>query len=87
MAIAFDPANKIITLDTFNVSASQIWSRWVDWVVLSDNSKYLPAFSQIGGVAPIALYIYLENGWKIRPQEVDGLTTITGNLLVQGGGL
>jgi hypothetical protein len=86
MAITFDAANKIIQLDTFSVSASEIWSRWIDWVVLSDNAKYLPAFSQLGGVAPVALYIYLENSWKVRPQEANGITSITGNLLVQGGG-
>jgi len=86
MAITFDAANKVITLDTFNVSASQLWSRWVDWVVVLDNSKYLPAFSQLGGVAPVALYLYLENGWRVRPQEANGTTKITGNLLVQGGG-
>ncbi len=86
MAITFDPGTKIITLDSFTVSASEIWSRWVDWLVLSDNLKYLPAMSQIGGVAPVALYLYLENGWRVRPQEADGQTSITGNLLVQGGG-
>jgi hypothetical protein len=34
----------------------------------------------------VALYLYLENGWRVRPQEANGVTTITGNLLVQGGG-
>lgn len=81
MAITFDPANKVIMLDVFNASASTIWSRWVDWLVLSDNIKYPPAFSQVGGVAPIALYLILENGWRVRPQEASGITTITGNLL------
>ncbi len=84
--ITFDPINKIITLDSFNVSASQIWSRWIDWFADSDNFKYLPAMSQIGGVAPVALYLYLENGWTVRPMEDNGLTIVTGNLLVQGGG-
>lgn len=86
MAITFDPANRIIQLDSTTVSASQIWSRWVDWVALSDNAKYLPAFSQLGGVAPVALYIYLENGWRVRPLEQNQTLVITGNLLVQGGG-
>jgi len=86
MAIVFDPATQIITLDTLSVSTSQLWSRWVDWVATSDNAKYLPAFSQLGGVAPVALYITLENGWKVRPMEAAGQTTVTGNLLVAGGG-
>ena len=86
MAIMFDPDNKIIALDTFNHTASQIWSRWVDWVAISDNSKYPVAMTQLGGVAPVALYIFLENGWRVRPKEADGQTIIEGNLLVQGGG-
>lgn len=81
MAITFDATNKVILLDAFNDTASNIWSRWVDWVATSDNLKYLPAFSQVGGVAPIALYLVLENGWRVRPQEADGITTISGNLL------
>jgi hypothetical protein len=59
-----------------------MWSRWIDWTVLGDNLKYPPAFSQLGGVAPVPLYITLENGWKVRVQEIDGTTKITGNLLV-----
>ncbi len=86
MAIAFDATTKIITLDSFTVSASELWSRWVDWVALTDNLKYPPAFSQLGGVAPVALYVYLENGWQIRPQEAAGTTVVEGLLLVQGGG-
>ena len=86
MAITFDTDNKVILLDSFTVTASAIWTAWVDWVVVGDNAKYDVAFSQIGGVAPIALYLYLENGWKVRPKEADGVTTISGNLLVQGGG-
>lgn len=85
MAITFDTINKVILLDSFNVSASDIWTAWVDWVVVGDNAKYDVAFSQIGGVAPVALYLYLENGWKVRPKEANGITTISGNLLVRDG--
>ena len=79
--INFDPANKIIQLDRSSVSASEIWSAYVDWSVLTDNLKYGVFMTQIGGVAPIALYIYLVDGWKVRPQEADGEVTITGFLL------
>jgi len=40
--------------------------------------------TQLGWFEPIALYVYLELWWKIRPQEADWITTITWNLLVQG---
>jgi hypothetical protein len=86
MAILFDPTNKIIQLDSFNVSERELWTAFVDWSVLSDNLKYGVGMTQLGGFVPIALYIYLELGWTVRPLEADGITTITGNLLVQGGG-
>jgi hypothetical protein len=86
MAITFDAANKVIMLDSYNVSEKQIWSAYVDWSVLSDNLKYGVGLTQIGGFAPVSLYIFLQLGWKVRPKEADGITTITGNLLVQGGG-
>ena len=86
MAITFDATNKVIMLDSYTVSEKQIWSAYVDWSVLSENLKHGVGLTQIGGVAPVALYIFLQLGWKVRPKEADGITTITGNLLVQGGG-
>lgn len=85
MPITVDPANRILSLDSALVSTNQLWSAWADWVVLSDNLKYPPAFSHLGGDAPIPLYVTLENGWKIRPREADGETKITGNLLTRDG--
>ena len=86
MAITFDPTEKVIQLDRLHVSEKQLWSAFVDWAVLADNLKYGVGMTQLGGFEPIALYVYLELGWKIRPIEQDGITTITGNVLVQGGG-
>ena len=88
----FDPANKRIILSTVTVSASEIWSRWVDWVAQDDNSKYLPALSQVGGddlgsSLAIPIYIFLLNGWRVRPMEENHQLTITGNLFVEGGGV
>ena len=92
MAITFDPSSKRIILDSTEVTASQIWVAWVDWVVLSDNSKYLPALKQIGGDELgagllIPPYIFLLNGWRVRPMESNHSLTITGNLFVDGGGV
>ncbi len=88
----FDPANKRIILDTASVTASQIWSRWADWVAASDNGKYLPALSQVGGDdlgsgLSIPIYIFLLNGWRVRPMESSHQLIITGNLFVEGGGV
>jgi hypothetical protein len=84
MAITFDPIEKIIQLDDYTVSERQLWTAFVDWSVEGDNLKYGVGMTQIGGEAPIALYIYL-TGWRVRPVEADGITTIQGNLLTTNG--
>jgi hypothetical protein len=96
MAYTFDGSNKRINLSsgTTSISVRDIWSRWVDWLLLTDNSKYLPAFQNVGGDdidlsagTKIPIYVFLMNGWKIKPQEANHtLAVIDGILLVQGGG-
>jgi len=96
MAYIFNGATKIITLTTGTtvVSVRDLWSRFVDWFLTDDNSKYLPAFKTVGGddIDPIEgtkipIYSFLENGWKIKPQEANHTLTINdGILLVNGGG-
>lgn len=83
MAITFNPSTKIIQLDSNTTSEKELWTAFVDWSVQSDNLKYWVWMTQIGWVVPIALYIYLELWWKIRPVEADWVTTISWNLLVQ----
>ena len=92
MAITLDPATKRIILDSASVTAKDIFRAWADWMLLSDNSKYLPAFSatggdDLGGGLLIPPYYFLENGWRVRPMEANQNLTITGNLFVQGGGV
>ena len=88
----FDPIAKRIILDSASTSASQIWSQWADWVATDDNAKYLPALSQVGGDELgsdlyIPVYIFLLNGWRVRPMESSHQLIITGNLFVDGGGV
>lgn len=92
MAITFDPAAKRIVLDSASVTAEEIFSRWEDWMLLSDNAKYLPAFrhaggDDLGGGLFIPNYLFLLNGWRVRPMESSHNLTITGNLFVDGGGV
>lgn len=92
MAITLDPANKRIILDSASVTAQALYAAWVDWVALSDNMKYLPAFSAVGGDdlgggLSIPPYYFLLNGWRVRPMESSHNLTITGNLFVDGGGV
>ncbi len=96
MAIQFDGPNKVIILTsgTVTLSVRDLWSRWVDWLLTGDNSKFLPAMSLLGGddIDPIAgtkipVYVSLLNGWRIRPQAADHTLAVTdGILLVLGGG-
>ena len=92
MAITFDAATSRIILDSTSVTASEIWSRWVDWQATGDNSKYPVAFTQVGGDDLgsglfIPVYMFLQNGWRVRPMEANHTLIITGNLFVQGGGV
>lgn len=92
MAITFDPATNRIILDSAAVSASDIWIAWSLWVASSDNSKYLPALKQVGGDdlgsgLAIPPYIFLLNGWRVRPMESNHTLILTGNLFVDGGGV
>jgi len=96
VTIAFDGPTKLITLSTGTtvMSVKDLWSRWVDWFVTSDNSKYQIAFEQVGGNdidltdgTSVPAYIFIKNGWRIRPQEADHTLKVSeGVLVVDGGG-
>ena len=95
MALAFDGAAKTITISAVNtLDVRDLWSRWVDWFLTSDNSKYGIAMSNLGGDdidagagTKIPIYNFLVNGWKIRPREANHTLNVTnGILLVDGGG-
>lgn len=96
MAITIDGPNKlfILTSGTTELDVKDLLSRWKDWVLLSDNSKYLPAFNSVGGDdidlgagTQIPAYCFLLNGWRVRPDEANHtLAVTTGILLVDGGG-
>lgn len=90
--ITFDPINKRIVLDSANVSVQYIYSRWKEWVMQSDNAKYLSAFytlggDPLGGGLYVASYFFLMNGWRIRPMEANHTLILEGNVSVYGGGV
>ncbi len=95
MALSFNGATKEITITTdTTLNVLDLWSRWVDWWLTSDNSKYALAMSQLGGddIDPgagttVPIYIFLQNGWKVKPKEASHTLAVTsGILLVDGGG-
>lgn len=80
--------------DGNSISVQNVYSRWKDWVLLGDNSKWPQAFLGVGGEdidvlagTKIPLYAFLANGWRWRPREATHtLNVTTGVLLVEGGG-
>lgn len=90
--MTFDGANKRIILDSTSVTASEIWSRYMDWLAAdSQNAKWGLAMTQVGGDELgsglyIPIYIFLQNGWRVRPMESSHQLMITGNLFVAEGG-
>lgn len=93
MGYQFDgPAKLIIlTAGTTAVEVEELYSRWVDWVTLSDNSKYLPAIRFVGGDAisatkNLGITFFLINGWRIRPDEANHTLRVAGNLYTDPSG-
>lgn len=93
-SITIDPLNNCIKLvcgvgeTDVTFTASNIYKAWKDWFVLSDNSKYLPAFDSAGGdpVGNSSLdnvyFVKTSNNWVICPNttELDVIIRIAGNL-------
>ena len=90
--MTFDGLNKRIILDSTSVTASEVWSRYMDWLTAdSNNAKWGLAMTQVGGDdlgggLYIPIYVFLTNGWRVRPMEANHQLTIVGNLFVAEGG-
>ena len=90
MALSFNGSTKVVTITTdTELDVKDLWSRWVDWFLTSDNSKYPVAMTQVGGndIDPVAgtsipVYIYLENGWKVKPKEANHTLNVTNGILL-----
>lgn len=95
MPVTFDGPNKLIILPTavYTIDVKEdLYEPWKEWVLLNDNSKYLQAFSAvggdpIGGANIIFPYFFLINGWKIRPHEANHVLTVTGAVLTDVDGV
>lgn len=89
----FDGPNKLITLSAATLELASLWTAYKAWL-LAGNAGYALAMDTLGGdpIDPTAgtlvpLYLFLLNGWKIRPMESDHTLYVTnGTLVVSGGG-
>ncbi len=89
MSFTFDGANKLIICSpgVTSFTAEGVYSRWKEWVLQSPaNAGHLPAFENslggnpLGGGISLGGYIFITNGWKIRPQEANHRLDVIGNL-------
>lgn len=95
MAHSFNGTTKVISLapGTTSLVLAELYSQWKDWVIAS-HAEVLPAFVTVGGDpidesagTLVPLYLFLLNGWRIKPQEAHHtLRVIGGSLVVLGGG-
>lgn len=90
MAYAFDGAERLITLTAITtLDVKDLYSRWKEWLKDTDEAHNAIAFLSVGG-QPISLsagteipaYLYLTNGWKIRPQEADHTLNVVNGVLL-----
>ena len=93
-SVVIDPTDRCIQLvcgageSDVTFTAQEIYSRWSDWLLLSDNLKYLPAFDSGGGAAAgtgttdIVYTLLTDNGWLICPKTTESSVrvVITGDL-------
>ena len=66
-----------------------LYSRWKEWVMVNDMSKFLKAFSIIGGDpipgGALGATIFLTNGWRIKPYIGEYRLVVNGNLYTEEG--
>ena len=92
----FDGPTMSIKLESGdeNLSVRNLWSRWVDWYLTDDNSKYGIWMFTVGGDdidaaegTKIPVYCFMTQPNMIHPKEANYTQKITdGILLVAGGG-
>lgn len=87
VSVNFDGSAKIASLaaGTTDATVADIYSAWKRWVLVADNSKFVPMFRVVGGdpisdVISLGVTFFLLNSWKIRPYEGNHRLVITGNL-------
>lgn len=92
MSYTFDGPNKLIILapGAVTLDVKDMYSRWKEWVALSDNTKYTQALRVVGGdptvgANSISNYFFIMNAWRVRPQEASHVLTVTGTLIDEEG--
>jgi hypothetical protein len=88
-----DDALFCVSIPTEILDVKDMYSRWKDWVKATDDARNAVAFLSVGGDTvdatagtSIPAYIYITNGWTIRPKEGDHTVNVTTGILLRDGG-
>ena len=86
--VTFDGVNRLMICDDglTDLNVRDLYNDWKEWVKDSDNAKFLPAFSVVGGDPTtgdniITPYFFLINDWKVKPHEANHTLKVDGILL------
>lgn len=94
----FDYSGKIHVLDPtvssggqVDMSLPQLYSNWKDDILLSNHFIYDLAYEVVGGqdtfgVQSITLFFFQQNGWKMRPKEINHTGSLTDGVIVAESG-
>ena len=91
VTFSFDGVDKVISpSNTSSFDISYLYSRWKDWVLDADNSKYQQAFRFVGGDPTVGgkslgITYFLTNEWVIQPFPANHRLQINGNLFTDAG--
>ena len=93
MAYSFNGVTKIIQLSAgTSLDVKDLYSRWKDWTQ-NGGSGYLQAMSIVGGDPVdisngiyVTTYVFLENGWKIRPYSANHTLKVSNGVLLTSTG-
>jgi hypothetical protein len=94
MGYTFDGVDKIIslTLGTTTLDIRDMYSTWKEWMQV-EGSGFMQALSVVGGEPVdagagiyVTSYFFLENGWKIKPQEASHKLKVMNGILVTSDG-
>jgi hypothetical protein len=61
MVYTFNGVDRIITINDNTFNILDLYSKWKEWVISSDNAKFMPAFLYHSGDL-----LEIVNGWKIK---------------------
>jgi hypothetical protein len=94
VALSFDGSTKVVSITTdTELNVKNLWSRYVDWFLTSDNSKYGIAMTftgaddiDVSAGTSIPVYLYLQNGWKVKPKEANHTLSVTNGILLTSDG-